>query len=375
MNGDEQEPSRGWPDGAYTDRMTDIDSVLFIGFGAPKDTRNIMAFLRLVVRGRNVPRERLEDVAHHYELIGGSPYNELTFKQVVALKRKLRDEYGVRLPVYAGMRNWHPFMPRIIRCMNKAGRHRAVGIILAAHRTSTSLERYRLDVSRAIAQNRGVGPEVVYLRPWFDDPLFLEANASRIEEATGYRRGSWPRHVPIVFTAHSIPLRMAEGSPYLEDLHASCQGVAGILGVEQWSLAFQSRSGDGRVPWLEPDISDVLRDLHAQGVTEVAVQPIGFLHDHVEVLFDLDVEARETAEELGLKFHRAGTVGDHPAFIEMLARRVLAAGRGDQSVIDSVVAPSAEYERDAPQRPPSARGSESGGGRPAPERPAQRAGL
>ncbi|MGV3723336.1 MAG: ferrochelatase [Actinomycetota bacterium] len=334
--------------------MKDIDSVLFIGFGAPKDTRNIMAFLRLVVRGRNIPRERLEAVAHHYELIGGSPYNELTFKQVVALKRKLRDEYGVRLPVYAGMRNWRPFMPRVIRCMNKAGRHRAVGIILAAHRTNTSLQRYRLDVSRAIAQNRGVGPEMVYLRPWFDDPLFLEANASRIEEATGYRRGMWPRDVPIVFTAHSIPTRMAEGSPYIDDLMASCRGVAGILGVADWSLAYQSRSGDGRVPWLEPDISDVLRELHGRGVAEVVVQPIGFLHDHVEVLFDLDVEARETAAELGLRFHRAGTVGDHPAFIEMLARRVLAAARGDESVIDCVVAPGAECEPADAQRPAGA---------------------
>jgi ferrochelatase len=321
--------------------MSEIDSVLFIGFGAPKDTRNVMDFLRLVVRGRNVPDERLEEVAHHYEQIGGSPYNELTFKQVVALKRKLRDEYDLKLPVYAGMRNWHPFLQRVISCMNHAGRRRAVGVILAAHRSNTSLERYRLDVSRAIEDNQGQGPEVVYLRPWFDDPLFLEANAARIEEATGFQRGSWPASVPVVFTAHSIPLRMAEGSPYVEDLLASCRGVAGILGIERWSLAYQSRSGDGRVPWLEPDISDVLRELRAEGVEEVAVQPIGFLHDHVEVLFDLDVEARETAAELGLRFHRAGTVGDHPAFIEMLAQRVLAVIKGDESVVDQVVVPSA----------------------------------
>lgn len=320
--------------------MNQIDSVLLIGFGAPKDTRFILPFLRLVVRGRNVPDERLQEVAHHYEEIGGSPYNELTFKQGVALKRRLRDEYGLRLPVYAGMRNWHPFMHRVIRCMNKAGRRRAVGIILAAHRSNTSLERYRLDVSRAIEQNQGQGPEVVYLAPWFDDPLFLEANAARIEEATGYRRGQWPAHVPVVFTAHSIPNRMAEGSPYVEDLLASCRGVAGILGVSDWTLAYQSRSGDGRVPWLEPDVNDVLRDLHARGVGEAVVQPIGFLHDHVEVLFDLDVEARQTAAELGMKLHRAGTVGDHPAFIEMLARRIVAVVNGDDSVVDRVVPPS-----------------------------------
>lgn len=311
--------------------MSQFDSVLFVGFGAPKDTRHIMPFLRLVVRGRGVPKERLEEVAHHYEEIGGSPYNELTFRQVVGLKRRLR-ELGVDLPVYAGMRNWHPFMHRVIRCMNKAGRKKAIGIILAAHRTNTSLERYMLDVSRAIEQNRGVGPEVHYLQPWFDDPLFLEANAARIEEASGFQRGAWPQDVPIVFTAHSIPNRMADGSPYISDLHASCRGVAEILGTENWLLAFQSRSGDGRVPWLEPDINDVLRELAEKGVREVVVQPIGFLHDHVEVLFDLDHEARETAEELGMKMHRAGTVGDHPAFIEMLAQRVLQALRDPSTV-------------------------------------------
>lgn len=332
--------------------MAYFDSILLIGFGAPKDTRHIMPFLRLVVRGRNVPRERLEEVAHHYEEIGGSPYNELTFRQGVALKRRLRDHYGVHLPVYAGMRNWHPFMHRVIRCMNRAGRKRAVGIILAAHRSNTSLERYMLDVVRGIQQNAGVGPEVRYIRPWFDDPLFLEANAARIEEATGFRRGQWPDHVPVVFTAHSIPIRMAEGSPYIDDLMASCRGVAEILGAREWSLAFQSRSGDGRVPWLEPDINDVLRDLADKGVREVVVQPIGFLHDHVEVLFDLDNEARGTAREVGIKLHRAGTVGDHPAFIDMLAKRVV-------EVLDhperADPAPPGLGSEKAPGRPPAAR--------------------
>jgi ferrochelatase len=310
--------------------MSGFDSVLFVGFGAPRDTKHIMPFLRLVVRGRNVPVERLQEVAHHYEEIGGSPYNELTFRQAVALRRRLRDGCGIDLPVYAGMRNWHPFMHRVIRCMNKAGRKRAVGIILAAHRSNTSLERYQLDVRRAIDQNQGVGPEIVYLEPWFDDPLFFEANAARIEEATGYRRGEWPRHVPIVFTAHSIPNRMADGSPYVEDLLASCRGTAAVLGAPEWLLCYQSRSGDGRVPWLEPDINDVLRDLAGKGEKEVVDQPIGYLHDHVEVLIDLDVEAKQTAAELGLKYHRAGTVGDHPAFIEMLARRVVALIRRDE---------------------------------------------
>ncbi len=304
--------------------MSRVDSVLLIGFGGPTKPEHIMPFLETVVRGRNVPRERLEEVAHHYHDIGGrSPYNELTFRQAVALKHRLRDAYDLSIPVYAGMRNWHPFMRDVIARMNFAGRKHAVGIILAAHRSNTSLERYKLDVSRGIESNGGVGPEVSYIGTWYDDPLFLEANAQRIEQASGYRRGAWPAHVPIIFTAHSIPISMAQGSPYVEDLLASCRGVAGILGSERRTLAYQSRSGDGRVPWLEPDISDVLRELSAEEVNEVVVQPIGFLHDHVEVLFDLDVEAKETAGELGMKLHRAGTVGDHPVFIDMLAQRVV----------------------------------------------------
>lgn len=304
--------------------MNPVDSVLLVGFGGPTEPEHIMPFLEQVVRGRNVPRERLEEVAHHYHEIGGrSPYNELTFKQAVALKRRLRDEYGMPLRVYAGMRNWHPYVHEVIARMNCAGCKHAVGIILAAHRSNTSLERYMLDVSRGIETNGGVGPEVTYLEPWFDDPLFYEANAARIEETSGFRRGEWPETVPILFTAHSIPLSMADGSPYVEDLTASCRGTAGILGAKHWRLAYQSRSGDGRVPWLEPDINEVLREVKAEGVEEVVVQPIGFLHDHVEVLFDLDVEARETAHELGLKLHRAATVGDHPAFIRLLAERVM----------------------------------------------------
>jgi ferrochelatase len=304
---------------------TTIDSVLLIGFGGPTKPDEIVPFLENVVRGRNIPRERLEEVAHHYHEIGGkSPYNELTFRQAAALEVLLREQYGASIPVYAGMRNWHPFLAEVIGEMNRAGRRRTVGIILAAHRTSTSLERYKLDVTRAIEANAGTGPEVLYLEPWFDDPQFVKANAARIEEATGFRGGGWPSGVPLVFTAHSVPVSMAEGTPYVDDILASCRGVGELLGTGDWQLAYQSRSGDGRVPWLEPDVNDVLRRLSARDVSEVVIQPIGFLHDHVEVLFDLDVEARQTCEELGLKLHRAGTVGDHPEFIDMLAKRVLA---------------------------------------------------
>jgi len=306
--------------------MSRFDSVLLVGFGGPTRPEQVLPFLEGVVRGRNVPPERLEEVAHHYHEIGGrSPYNEETFRQAAALRRRLRSAHGLDLPVYVGMRNWHPYLADTIAAMNAAGRQRACGILLAAHRSSTSAERYQLDVTRAIESNGG-GPEVEYLEPWFDDPRFLEANAQRIEEASGHRRGVWPKGVPILFTAHSIPCPMAEGSPYVPDLLASCRGVAGILGAPDWTLCYQSRSGDGRVPWLEPDVNDVLREQAGKGVRKVVVQPIGFLHDHVEVLYDLDVEARQTAADLGLRFHRAATVRDHPVFIELLAEHVAARG-------------------------------------------------
>jgi protoporphyrin/coproporphyrin ferrochelatase len=298
-----------------------FDSVLFIGFGGPTGPEEIMPFLRNVVRGRNVPPERLEEVAHHYEAIGGrSPYNELTFRQAELVRDRL-SSLGAPLPVYVGMRNWSPYLTATIARMNAEGARRAIGVILAPHRSQTSWERYQLDVRRA-CEDAGADPEVEYLESWHLHPLFLEAQAQRIEEVTGRGRGTWPPDIPLAFVTHSIPVSMAQTSRYVVETAESAAGVAAILGVENWSVAYQSRSGDGRTPWLEPDINDVIRDAASQGVKELVVSPIGFLCDHVEVLYDLDVEARETAAEVGITFHRVGTVGDHPAFIEMLAQLI-----------------------------------------------------
>lgn len=294
------------------------DSILIVGFGGPTRPDEIRPFLRNVVRGRSVPDERLEEVAHHYEVIGGSsPYNELTFRQAEAVAERLAT-LGTPLPVYVGMRNWHPFLTETVARMNQEGARRAVGVILAPHRSQTSWERYQMDVRQA-SEASGSGPTVSYLEPWYADSRFLDAQAQRIEASSGRQRGAWPADVPVVFVAHSIPLGMAQTSPYTRELAESAAGVAAILGTDNWSVAYQSRSGDGRTPWLEPDINDVICDAAERGVREIAVAPIGFLCDHVEVLFDLDVEARETAGEVGVTMHRAGTVGDHPLFIDMLA--------------------------------------------------------
>ena len=301
-----------------------VDSVLFVGFGGPEKPEQIMPFLRNVVFGRGVPDARLASVEHHYLDVGGrSPYNELTERQRAGVERLLR-AHGVDLPVYCGMRNWDPYLKDVIARMNADGRRHALGVILASHRSEVSWQRYMGDVQCAIAGNDGVGPAVTYLDPWFDHPRFLEANAQLLEQASGHRRGAWPAGLPVLFTAHSIPRAMADGSPYVANLTASCQGVAKILGIADWELCFQSRSGDPRTPWLEPDVNDVLKRRAAAGMREVVVQAIGFLCDHVEVLYDLDVEARQTAAELGVTLHRASCVNDHPEFVAMLGELLLA---------------------------------------------------
>ena len=303
-----------------------FDSILFIGFGGPTEPAHILPFLKNVVFGRGVPDTRLREVEQHYLDVGGrSPYNELTERQRAAVERWLR-EHGIALPVYAGMRNWDPLLKDTIARMNEDGRRNALGVILAAHRSEASWERYMDDVACAIAGNGGIGPLVTYLDAWYAHPRFLEAHAQLVEEASGRTRGAWPADLPLLFTAHSIPQAMADASPYVEDVRTSCAGVARLLGVSDWELCWQSRSGDPRTPWLEPDVNEVLRRRAAAGTKEVVVQAIGFLCDHVEVLFDLDHEARQTAAASGVTLHRARCVNDHPEFIamlgELLAQRV-----------------------------------------------------
>jgi ferrochelatase len=207
--------------------------------------------------------------------------------------------------------------------MRRDGVTRATGLILAPHQSDASWERYQREVTAAQEEIGNPAVTIDYLEPWFDQPGFLEAMAQRVEETTGYARGAWPAHVPILFMAHSIPVEMAEQSPYEAQIRASGEGIARLLGVDRWDLAYQSRSGDPRQPWLEPDVNDVIRVAAVDGIRELVLIPVGFLCDHVEVLFDLDVEARATAEAAGVRLHRAGTVSDHPAFIGMLADRVV----------------------------------------------------
>lgn len=299
--------------------MSAADSVLLIAFGGPEKPEDIRPFLQIVTAGRLTPPERIEEVAHHYEAIGGrSPLNELTFKQAKGLRRALKRE-GLSHPVFVGMRNWHPFLHETLAAMKNVGHRHALGIILSSFQTEASWERYLADVAAAREKVGPGAPEVSYAPAWFDHPRFIEAVADRVAEALGRVAPADRKAVPVVFTAHSVPAAMADGSPYVAQFTAASRAVAEKLSHPLWLLAYQSRSGSPRDPWLEPDIADALRRVAKEGVGDVVVAPIGFVCDHVEVLYDLDVEARRLAEELGLRLHRAAAVNDHPAFIEMLA--------------------------------------------------------
>ena len=299
--------------------MSAVDCVLLIAFGGPTAPEEIRPFLDIVTRGRRIPRERLEDVAHHYERMPGgrSPLNELTLRQASALHDALARN-GRRLPVFVGMRNWHPFLRETLTVMATAAHRRGVGIILSPFRSEASWERYMKDVADARDAVRQA-PEIVFIPPWAEHPAFAAAAADRVRVALEEVPASERTDVAVVFTAHSIPRAMADASPYVADFDAAARAVADRLGLDQWTLAYQSRSGSPNDPWLEPDIGHVVQQLAGKGARHVVVMPLGFVCDHVEVLYDLDIEARELAAASGIVLHRAAAVNDHPQFVAMLA--------------------------------------------------------
>jgi protoporphyrin/coproporphyrin ferrochelatase len=297
------------------------DAVLMIGFGGPTRADEVRPFLDNVLRGRPVARDRYEEVVHHYDLLGGrSPYNDLTMRQAAALRAELTKK-RVGVPIAVGMRNWSPYIADSMRTLAASGARRVLGFIMAAHRSEASYERYKANVNDALAALGENTPEVVYPQPWHDHPLFVGAVASRAREALSRLDPPERLRARLIFTAHSIPLAMAQAGPYVEQLTRSARMVAAELGIDAWQFAYQSRSGSPRDPWLEPDIKETLRNLDA-GIAIVV--PIGFLCDHVEVLYDLDVEAAQVARDTGIRMERAPTVGDHPLFIEMMASIVAA---------------------------------------------------
>lgn len=277
-----------------------------------------MPFLQRLTQGARIPEARLKEVAKHYEQTGGfSPYNEHAGRLLEALKGKLQAD-GVNLPVFLGMRNWRPFLEEALREIHGRGLKRGLAVVLAPHRSEASFGRYARSLEEALKGLNGHGPSYEFCRPWHEHPLFIQAQADRVRAVLGKIPPSEWTTTRLLFTAHSIPVEMAAASSYAEEIRASSQRVAEVLGIPGWSVAYQSRSGPPQQPWLEPDLLAVFPQLKAEGARRVVAVPIGFLFDHTEVLYDLDLEARAAAQRQGLAFHRAQTVMDHPQFVGML---------------------------------------------------------
>jgi ferrochelatase len=300
-----------------------VDAVLLIAFGGPNSRSEIRPFLANVTRGRRISPERLEDVARHYERMPGarSPLNELTLAQARALGDALAGA-GRAVDVRVGMRNWNPYLHETLGELAGRGVRRCLGIIMSPLRCEASWDRYRQDVADALARTGGV-PEVVFAPPWSARAGFIDALGEHAAAALAEVPSADRRWTPLIFTAHSIPVTMAAAAPYVDELTAVARAVAWRIGHPRWSLAYQSRSGRPEDAWLEPDVNHALEGLAADGERHAVVVPAGFVCDHVEVLYDLDVEAAHTAAARGLHLHRAATVGDHPAFIGALADLVM----------------------------------------------------
>ena len=297
-------------------------AVLLIGYGGPEKPEDVIPFLKNVASGFSIPEDRLKDVAHHYELIGGrSPLNELTEKQAKKLEKFLSED-GYEIPIFIGMRNWHPFISDSVKKIADLGVNRAIGVIMALHQCDASWERYQRDVNEAVAGS-GTEIEFVYTGPLFDNPLFVESSANQIRKCFKKIEGKELESTRLIFTAHSIPVKMAEVSPYVAQFESSARSVAENLQHKNWMIAYQSRSGSPSVPWLEPDICSVIEELGTKGVRNIVVQAIGFMCDHVEVLYDIGIEARETAEKAGVNLHIAKTVNDDDLFIKAIRDEVV----------------------------------------------------
>jgi ferrochelatase len=302
-----------------------FDSVLVVSFGGPQGPDDIRPFLANVLRGRRVSPERVEEVAHHYELFGGfSPITAITRQQAEGLRARLAAA-GHPLPVYVGMRNWHPLLPDTLRDLRAAGHRRAVGFIAAAQHSYSSCQQYRENVAAARAELRRDGDdvEVTFVGSWFDHPLFIAANAAHVREAIGRLPEHLRSAARLVCTAHSIPAPMAAASRYEEQLCESARLLADELGMREWAVVYQSRSGRPGDPWLEPDICDYLRRERSSGLEAAVICPVGFVCDHFEVLYDLDREAAEVSRAIELPMTRAAAVNDHPLFLDMMADVVL----------------------------------------------------
>jgi protoporphyrin/coproporphyrin ferrochelatase len=312
--------------------MPDYDAFLLVSFGGPEGPADVLPFLENVTRGRGVPRERLAEVARHYDHFGGvSPINQQCRDLLTAIGKDFAAS-GIDLPLYWGNRNWHPYLPDTVARMAADGVRHAIAFVTSAYGSYSSCRQYLGDIEAARAQAGPGAPRIDKIRHFFNHPGFIGPLAQAARAAIGQLPPGVAHDAWLVFTAHSVPEAMAAasgpaGGLYPAQLAEAARLVAGGLAAaeghqRQWRLAYQSRSGPPSVPWLGPDIGDLLPELAKAGAPAVVVVPAGFVSDHVEVLFDLDIEAARQARELGLPMARAATPGTHPDFVSMITELV-----------------------------------------------------
>jgi ferrochelatase len=298
---------------------TPYDAVVLVSFGGPEHPDDVIPFLENVLRGKNVPRARMLQVAEHYDELGGvSPINSQNRALLAALIHELNTQ-GRQLPVYWGNRNWHPLLPDTVRQMADDGVQHALAFVTSAYNSFSGCRQYLGDIVKAREEVGAAAPRIDKLRAFHNHPGFIEPMVERVTTALHELPPGRRERAVVLFTAHSIPIQMAETCDYVDQLQETSRLIAEAVGSESWRLVYQSRSGPPSQPWLEPDVCDVLGELAGEKSREdVVIVPVGFISDHVEVVYDLDIEARAVCEQGGLNMVRAGTVGTHPRFVRMI---------------------------------------------------------
>jgi ferrochelatase len=292
------------------------DALLVVAYGGPEKMDDVIPFLENALRGRNIPRARLEEVGEHYKLFNGkSPLNDQCRALIAAIETELK-QHGPNLPVYWGNRNWQPMLTDTLRRMQDDGVNRALALFTSPYSSYSSCRQYRENIAEARERIGDGVPVVDKLRCYYNHPGFIDAMVDRTRDAMA----KLPGDAAVIFTAHSIPHSMADGCDYVQQLRETCSLVAKGIGRDDWTLVYQSRSGPPKQPWLEPDICDYLTETKPAAAVLI---PIGFISDHMEVIYDLDTEAKQVCDELGINMQRAATVGTHPKFIAMIRDLIL----------------------------------------------------
>lgn len=298
-------------------------ALLITSFGGPEGRDQVIPYLETVLRGKHVSRARMMEVAEHYFHFDGiSPINEQNRQLIRALEAELA-ERGPQMPIYWGNRNWHPFLGDSLKRMAEDGIRRALTFVTSAYSSYSGCRQYREDIARARMALGDRAPRVDKIRVFYNHPGFIQANADHVRAAYERLPAEMRDHALLVFTAHSIPVSMAETCRYEEQLQEAARLVGEMAGRKEWVMAYQSRSGPPQQPWLEPDVGDLVEKRVAAGTSAFVVAPIGFVSDHMEVLFDLDVELADKCRQLGCTLERAATAGVHPQYIRMVRELIL----------------------------------------------------